>query len=230
MNDQYRFLIVAPVKEQTTERIISDIQRNKLYQVALVPNVLTARTYLATGAYNCLVFDVDTLSNNAVVSIADLREMGFLVPVMVFSGNVSKDDLEKVKKMARVTLIEKPFESKDVWGICEKILHGRPVHQRVFRRFNTAQKAAIEKTLTGETFAAEILNLSRGGAFVELSQGHFMPGELLRLSVRGQNKRKFDIDAEVVWSKVVGQESGKSNAGLRFMSSEDVYRNLLSRI
>jgi hypothetical protein len=232
MNRQFRFLLVAPVIEASTEKIITEIQRNKLYQVAPVDNILVARTYLNTGFYQCLLFDMDSLSVNAAASITDLREMGYNLPILVFSDQVNKDAFERVRNLSKVVLIEKPFESKDIWGICEKLIQGRPVHQRVFRRFPTAQMAAVEKTLTGEKYNGNIINLSRGGAYLELASGHVLPGDLLRLSIQSEaSARQFDIDCEVIWSKVSGENSkNKSNVGLRFMKSEDVYRTLLHRL
>ncbi len=232
MNRQFKFLIVAPTIEPSTEKIMAEIQRNKLYQVAPVENILIARTYLNTGFYSCLIFDLESFSENGAATINDLREMGYSLPVIVFSEKVDKDSLARVKKLHRVALIEKPFQSSDVWGICEKLLQGKPVYQRVFRRYATAQATAVEKTLTGEKYNGSIINLSRGGAYVELTSGHVLPGDLLKLKVQtGPLNKLHDIDAEVVWAKAAGEKStNKSNVGLRFMKTEDVYRTLLQRI
>jgi Tfp pilus assembly protein PilZ len=156
--------------------------------------------------------------------------MGYTLPVIVFSEKVDKEAFDRVKKIPKVVIIEKPFESRDVWGICEKILQGKPVYQRVFRRFPTAQMAAIEKTMTGERYSGNIVNLSRGGAYVELASGHILPGDLLRLNIQsGSSAKQYAIDAEVVWAKTNEVNKTRSNVGLRFMKSEDVYRNLLNK-
>ena len=184
-----------------------------------------------TGFYNCLIFDLDSLSVNGAVTISDLREMGYSMPVIVFSEKVEKEAFDRVRKLQRVVMIEKPFEPKDLWGICEKLLQGKPVFQRVFRRFPTSQLAAVEKTMTGEKYSGNIVNLSRGGAYMQLSSGHVLPGDLLKLSIESKTAaRRFDIDAQVVWSKPEGENQNKSNVGLRFMKSEDVYRTLLHRL
>ncbi len=229
MNSFYNFLLVSR-KTADAELIKQEIERNRLYRVHTVETAQAALDNLPNTEINCYVFNFGTFSIDKISLVTDLRDLGYNFAIVIFASFVQKEAYDTVKKIERVVLIEKPFESKDVWGICQKIFQGRKVNQRIFRRFYTNQTAQFEKSGSGEMIDGQIFNLSRGGAYVELKSGDVKPGEMVKVSVKlDEVAKSYNVDAQVVWYSPK-TSNGMAAAGVRFMKSGDVYRNLLTKL
>jgi hypothetical protein len=230
MNSFYNFLLISK-KNDDAFRIREEIERNRLYQVQITETAHGAIERISNAEINCLVFNFDNFMMDKIRFVTDLRELGHNFPIVIFATHVQKEALEIIRKMDRAVIIEKPFEAKDVWGICQKFVQGRKVHQRVFRRFFTNQTAKLEKTFSGETMDGQIFNLSRGGAYLELQSGQVAPGDLIRVTIHlDKMSRAYNVDAQVIWAVHKGHWNGRPAAGVRFMNSSDIYRNLLNRL
>lgn len=231
MKQFYKFLLVSK-KSADSVRITQEIEKNKRYRVTGVESAVEATSAISKGGIDCLVFNFETFSLSKTKLVTDARNLGNKFPIIIFAALVQKEALEHVKKLGNVVIIEKPFESKDVWGICEKFVQGRKVNQRIFRRFFTDQSAAVEKTGSGETMNVNIYNLSVGGAYVELpSGGNIAAGDIINMTIHlDKVSREYKVDALVVWASPSGFWKGNPAAGLRFMKTNDVYRNLLDKL
>jgi Tfp pilus assembly protein PilZ/AmiR/NasT family two-component response regulator len=232
MNQQhYQFLLVSP-RNSDALRINQEITRNKWYRVSMVDTASEATTAIAQGEIDCLVFNFEAFNLDKIHVLTNIREIGAGFPIIIFATVIQKEALEFAKKLKHVVIIEKPFESKDVWGICEKLVQGRKVHQRIFRRFFTDQTAAIEKTSNGEKMKANIYNLSRGGAYIELQSGRLaQPGEIINLTIHlNKVSKAYHVDAIVVWASPRGSWRGNPALGVQFVKANDVYRNLLNKL
>jgi hypothetical protein len=230
MNLKYNFLLVSR-RDGDATKIITEIERNKLYSVKLIETASDTIKRLHAGNIHCLAFNFENFNGQKLKMITDLRDLGYYFPVIVFAAFIDPSSLALTRKLNKVVVIEKPFEAKDVWGICQKLLQGRKVNQRIFRRYYTNQTAALER-ISGETHAGGLFNLSRGGAYIEVeSSAGFRPGEFLKLTVHlSELSKAYNVDAEVVWATENGYASGKPAVGLRFVKSHDVYRNLLHKL
>ncbi|MDZ4676027.1 MAG: PilZ domain-containing protein [Oligoflexia bacterium] len=230
MNAQYNFILVSR-KTGDAFKIRDEIERNRLYSVEMIETAPAALGRLAKGDISCMVFNFDSFNQQKISVITNLRDMGYTFPVIIFAAFVQKEAYDIVKKMDRVIIIECPFEAKDVWGICQKIVQGAKVNQRIFRRFYTNQKAVLEKTISGEIIAGAIYNLSHGGAYMELHSGRVRRGEILKVTIQlNKISKAYNVDAQVVWTTPQGFWLGKPAIGLKFMKAGDVYRNLLDKL
>ena len=230
MGQYFNFVLVSK-KDGDATRITTELERNKLYHVESAVSGHDCMERLKRGGIHALVFNFDQLTLERTRLITTIREVGFGYPVIIFAGAMSTNGLEATQKLSRVVAIEKPFESKDVWGICQKLLQGQKVPQRIFRRYYTDQSVAIEKSTTGETLDGRVLNLSKGGAYMELGKGKIAPGEMVKMTISlDRLSRAYNVDAEVVWCNAHTNLAGRRAAGVRFIKSDDVYRNLLNRL
>jgi CheY-like chemotaxis protein len=226
----YQYLLVS-TRSVDALKISQEITRNKWYRVTMVDSALEATSSIAKGEIDCLVFNFENFDLNKIKLVTHVRELGGKFPIIIFATTIQKEVFELIQKVEKVVVVEKPFEPKDVWGICEKFVQGRKVLQRHFRRFFTDQSAYIEKTGSGETLEANIYNLSRGGAYIELTSGRANPGELLNLTINLDKVSKaYRVDAVVVWTSPRGFLHGNPAIGVQFMKANDVYRNLLDKL
>lgn len=226
----YNFLMVSKPNPDAA-KIREEIERNKLYKVRRAETARTSMDHILNSQIDCLVYNFQSYTRNKSSLITDLRDLGHEFPIMVFAGYLDSLALKDLEAMEKIVAIEKPFEAKDVWGICSKLVQGVAVKQRIHRRFYTNQNAVLEKTVTGETLKTQIYNMSRGGCYLELNAGRVSPGELLRLTIPlDKVSRTYSVDGQVVWSNSKGYWQGKPSAGIKFMNTGDVYRNLLDRL
>jgi len=231
MRSYFNFLFVT-LKSDETEKIKTEIERNRLYRVHYVETAQEAIECIQRGGVHSLVFNFGALTSERMKLVSNFRDIGFTAPMILFTGAVEKSALDEIQKRhSKTVMIEKPFESKDVWGICQKLLQGQRVNQRVFRRYYTNQFAAVEKSNTGEKIDGHIFNLSRGGAYFECDRGRVRPGDMVRVNIPlDKLQRQYHVDAEVVWYSPATGARVKAAAGLRFVNSSAVYRDLLSRL
>lgn len=226
----YEFMMVSP-KNESAQKITEELERNKLYRVNLI-DAAKALEYLKKSRVDCMVFNFDTFTADKAKFAAQIRQIGYNFPIINFATHVHKEALHSLNKIDKTILIEKPFESKDVWGIAQKLVQGKQVAQRVFRRFYTNQQVTIEKSQTGDTLAGKVFNMSRGGAYLEVDTNkNIYSGDILKLTVPLEKvSRSYVVDVEVVWKAERGYWQGQNAVGVKFVKNDDVYRNLLNRL
>src|ERR1700683_1513952 len=119
MSQYFNFVLVSK-KDGDAARIKTEIERNKLYQVESAVSGSDCMERLKKGGIHALVFNFDQLTPEKTRLITTIREVGFHYPVIIFASVIAWDALDVVQKIPKVVVIEKPFESKDIWGICQK--------------------------------------------------------------------------------------------------------------
>ena len=227
---QYKFVLVSRRNDDAL-RIREELERNRLYTVELIETAASALARLRQPDVNAMVLNLETFNLSKMKLITDLRDLGIKFPIMVTATHLQDMALAAMQNIAQAVLIEKPFEAKDLWGIAQKMVQGTPVAQRIHRRFYTNQTAKMEKITNGQLYTGRVYNLSKGGAYLEVDSGRLSAGDLIKLSVQlARVSKNYNVDAEVVWAAPKGVWKGRPAAGVRFVKSEDIYRNLLTRL
>lgn len=226
----YNFLLISQQNEDA-KRIKEELERNRLYKVEVVDQASLALDQIRQAKVDCVVFNLDTFNNEKITFASHLRYCGYNFPIIMFAKNIDKNALSALTRIPKTVMIEKPFESKDIWGIAEKMVQGKNVPQRIHRRFYTDQKANLVHATIGTKLSGRIFNMSRGGAYLEIEQGDLKFGDVVRLSVQLDKVSKaYVVDAKVVWASKQGFWQGKPAAGLMFLKAGDVYRNLIEKL
>lgn len=180
------------------------------------------------AGYNLLIYNCQYFSASMRYEIQNLRTSGYLGPVMVLGKVPDANTLDRFSDIRNVTIVEKPYENKDLQGIAIKYLNDAVVEQRRHRRFGTSQFVRLESY--NKDFAAESMlsNISKGGAHVSGELNDITRGDLIRMSFHLEEINKSrTVSAEVVWTQgEVGTQ--ERCAGLRFISKAQVYQSLLN--
>ncbi|MGE3681603.1 MAG: PilZ domain-containing protein [Bdellovibrionales bacterium] len=161
-----------------------------------------------------------------------LRRMGFNYPLLLITDSVGETNIEEVNERHRVYFLERPFELKALKGLARKLMVSRSVPQQVFRRYRTNLSATIETFISGEKYQTHMFNLSRGGAYFELTKKPTVSvGDLLRLKINlSDMDREHQVHGRIVWQTHKGHAAGGYGLGIRFMKSTDIYRSLLDKV
>ncbi|MCB0393832.1 MAG: PilZ domain-containing protein [Bdellovibrionales bacterium] len=225
----FRVLMIGKRNGETIS-IRNSLDREDRYQVEIATTAKTAIQRITTQKMNLVLFNLDTFTKDKIRLASDLRELGYGFPVLVLSQIVAPDTFDQVSRMYQTVLLEKPFEDRDLVGLADKLVLGRPVQQRVYRRFYTNQTTNVS-FVTGDESKAKIYNLSRGGAYFEAPGLEVEKGDIIKVSVPLREvHRLYNLDARVVWKTKKGMWSGQPGAGIEFLSGSDVYRGLLKRL
>lgn len=93
------------------------------------------------------------------------------------------------------------------------------------KRFTTKESAQVEVYGHVGIMDVQLKNLSKTGAFIEMSKGDYVPqkGDLLNMTVTLDKLQKsHNVDAQVVWSKGFGM-------GICFISKDEVLERMMAK-
>lgn len=93
------------------------------------------------------------------------------------------------------------------------------------KRFKTRETARLEVYGHMGILVAFLKNISQTGAFLEVSQGDYVPqkGDLLNMTVSLDSlRRTHNVAAEVIWSKGLG-------LGITFINKEEVLERMMAK-
>jgi hypothetical protein len=117
-------------------------------------------------------------------------------------------------------------------GLTRKLLTTISVPQQQHRRYKTRQTAQLETFITGERYTTEMLNLSMGGAYFEAPEKPAIGvGDLLRLKIPGSaGSPERNIHGRIIWTTHKGPVLGGYGLGVKFIKSNDMYRQLMDKV
>lgn len=190
---------------------------------ANLPNLIDA-------SLNLLIFNCQHLNSSTRGNVTQWRSLGYLGPIIILVKIPDPRLIDRFSDLQNVTLIEKPYENKDLRGIAIKYLKETKVSQRRFRRFDTKQRARLESYNKNFCSDSVISNISKGGIHITGSLNNITTGDLIRVCFElDELKKNHTMSAQVVWT-TKELEDGERSAGLKFISKSMVYDSLLSGI
>lgn len=185
---------------------------------------------LMEGQENLLVFNCQYFNSSMRNSILHWRSLGYFGPIIVLVKVPGPTAIDSCSDLNNVTIIEKPYENKDLQGIACKYLSETIVNQRRFRRFDTMQKASLESYNKDFSSNSVISNISKGGAHIVGNLEDLSKGDLLRVCFDlDELQKSHAVSAQVVWTRGSVGDSERC-AGLKFISKSMVYETLLNEI
>lgn len=178
------------------------------------------------------IFTVLEADGNIFSLTNRLRNSGYTFPLLILSEKMDTALIRKVEGLSDVhTLIGKPTE-KAMIGLARKLLMARRVPKQTFPRFNTNVIAQIESLASGNAILTCMYNLSQGGAYCEFEgQDGITVGDLIKFRVNlNTTNSDYSLNGKVVWTTPKGRFSGRFGCGFKFVSTQDTYRALISKL
>jgi len=172
---------------------------------------------------NLVIINVFTYTKETRATVMSLRSAGYSGPVLVTSKIESLEAVRELQNMQNTVFLEKPFEVRDFQGIIRKFLSDSSVYQRIHRRYNLAMSADVEWVDNRPKASSRVLNLSKGGAFIELQQNSKVKkGDRLKVYIiLDEIKKSYAMIARVAWcSNQV--RNGAYGVGLEFLGKIDL--------
>jgi len=175
-----------------------------------------------------VILNLTQLSVAAKVVIREVRRHGYQGPVIITAKSPNAMIKREFHELENVMVVEKPFSLSDLQGLIKKLMSVESLSPQQYRRFQTSQEAKVEfVNRSKQTVSTKLLNLSRGGCYLELKGlTDVKAGEILNVTIELNEVRKtYQMPAKVVWTQ--NRESG-TGVGVAFVGPGQVESQLLS--
>lgn len=225
--------ILLSCKSADDARFLKNYIETELpYEVLLAFGNKDLEAALTSKNVHLLMLQTGNLAAQDIQYALQLRQSGFTYPMMVITDTLGDLRIEEVSDKHKIYFLERPFELKTFKGLARKLMVAKTVPQQVYRRYRTNITATLETFISGERYYTHMFNLSRGGAYFELTQKPMVGvGDLLRLKVNlADMDKEHHIHGRIVWTTHKGHAAGGYGVGVKFMKSTDIYRNLLDKV
>lgn len=202
------------------------------YEVILSTDTRDIETSLKAKNIHLLLMQTGNLATQDIAYAQALRKSGYAYPMLMITDTVGQTNIEELHEKHKIYFLERPFELKTLKGLARKLMVTRAVPQQVFRRYRTNLMATLETFISGEKYETHMFNLSKGGAYFELTKRPGVSvGDLLRLKVHLTDvEKEHHVHGRVVWTTHKGHAAGGYGLGVKFMKSTDIYRRLLEKV
>ncbi len=225
-----RILVVGRMNPESLA-IQKSLKEDGHFDVDLVTRAPDAIEMITRQNVDLMIMNLQNFTKNKIQLAHDLRNLGYNFPVLVLAHIIATDTYKAISELPNTVLLEKPYEIKDLTGISEKMIDGRTVHQRIFRRYLTNETAELELFKNGQAITGKIRDLSRGGAFVEYQGPEIVVGDMVRMNIElKQVSRHYEVNAKVVWSTKKSPFGAEPGIGVEFIKQQDYYQNLLRKM
>jgi DNA-binding NarL/FixJ family response regulator len=204
------------------------LERQMPFQVQFIDSLQSLSQKIENTVVNLVILDVNVINKEIANFIQEVSYAAYPFNMIVLTDGVAKEFVHAVYNVDDVHILLRPIVEKNILGLARKLLIAKKIPKQVNRRFNTDQMAEIESLTTGDQLLSNMYNLSRGGAYCEFQKETGLAvGDLIRLKVSNSDKDEVrSVKARVVWTTDRGRYSGRTGCGLRFVTANEVVRNL----
>jgi DNA-binding NtrC family response regulator len=213
-----KILLISRAGEETNT-LKRELKRQETYSVDLATTPNQAIDTITQDRVDLVIFNTEIFTKKKLQLSNDIKELGQNFPVLILANSVMADTFHELEKTMGTVFLEKPFDIKDLFGLTEKLVGGRDVHQRIFRRFQTNQEASFARppAMDLET-TIRIRNLSQGGAYFEYEgRPNVTVGDQIFMDIPLQQlSRRYRMKAKVVWT-TPPTAIGRNGLGVEFV-------------
>ncbi|HAG92387.1 MAG TPA: hypothetical protein DCL41_10965 [Bdellovibrionales bacterium] len=209
-----------------------DFERELPFEVIPALNPRETNRALSNKSIQLIVMQSKQFRQPEMDRVHELRKLGYSYPLLIIQDHMTPLAERMAEEDSKIVFLDKPFELRTLRGITRKLLTSRSLSKQQFKRYHTNQKVAIETFISGENVDTKMFNLSKGGAYFEVSKKPGLGvGELLRLRFQlDQVEKEHHIHGRIVWTTPKGHSAGGFGIGVKFIKTEDIYRHLLQNV
>jgi hypothetical protein len=184
---------------------------------------------LASKPPTCLILNLTKLDPNVLLFGAKVRTVSKNVVTLALHKVHDPKIDEQLRGFSNFISMPKPLKNGSLGFLCEKIIQGQTIKQRQHTRFPADQNGTMNKMGAAEKFPARVLNLSKGGAYIEYAEIELKPQDVIKISIPLDKISKVrTVSARVLWV-AEGIGAKHSGAGIEFMNDDEAYLSLLEK-
>jgi DNA-binding NtrC family response regulator len=201
-----------------------------LYETQFAYDRRSSEALLRYEKPNLFIWDTHTFESKNVQYLKNIRNMGYQSPILVMANEINNATENSLLDVKRAHYTKLPTEPSRLVKLTHKLIMDPNVKKQSHVRFSTDQSLEVEKILTGENYHSDMKNLSKGGAYCEFNTSvQLNKGDLTRLNLSLDNvNNSHKMNAQVVWKEFDSFQQ-KCGIGFRFLSTQDLYKYLMTQ-
>lgn len=163
-------------------------------------------------SFSALIVVLDGLQVNQLKQLKLIDRNLRRIPIIFVAPEISPQVRASLKTIRYNTLsiLDGRSEVRGLCSVVAKMSDGQPIFNRAYARYETNQMGEI--AMGRETKGrVRIINLSSGGAQLELKDGIFGEGDEIILNVRSLRKTSYGIRGKIKW-----RDEKTKRAGIEF--------------
>ncbi len=217
---------------ELSEKMDSLLTRSLNNPLFMAMNSQTLATELDSKVFSLGILREYEFTERTEKALTQIRRHGYSFPLLIATEKLTPTWVHFLQGLQDVHILVAPFNDKALVGLARKLLLARRVPKQIFRRFNTNQLAELESLSSGNSVLTCMYNLSQGGGYVEFdSADPITVGDLLKIRVAlEQTEKQYALNAKVIWTTPKGRFSGRFGCGFKFVTNQDAYRSLISKL
>ena len=225
-------LLVCSTEFDQIELVRNVLEKHLNNHIDICMDKAGLKTQLESRNYALAIFRSLDPNPTTLDLMKTIRTMGFGFPLILASEKMNPDARKVIQGLADIHTLNAPYAERSLVGLTRKLMLARRVPRQAHRRFNTNLMAQIEPFTSGSPLLTSMYNLSKGGAYCEFdSRENLSVGDLIKLKVNlSDTQSDYDLSAKVVWTVKKGRFSGRFGCGFKFVSTQDAYHGLLSKL
>ena len=218
---KYKFLLYD-LDHKDIRDFHKDISNKLVGEIFHPENLIEVLNILKKDGQFIIILNTSDLNEKNLDAISRIRLVNQDNFVIILSNQINNEVTELSKRSKRLVILQRPMKEADVVALfCEKVILGGDVYQREHPRFDTKEMAYLEKVNGGEYSSGTILNISKGGAYIELDKKiQISRSDSVKLTLSLGNDKERVFMAEVAWADVPSAQKERLGVGLRFVATK----------
>ena len=224
-------VLMFPEHKNDANELEQAVKASGSCDVEVVENAAQLIDRAGKGDVNGLVCNVNHFDLPLLSLLTKAKDLCRRMLTVVVSESIDKKVATEIRKIDKIVNVEKPESVKSLSLLCERIVQGQEISGRNHKRFNTNQKATVQRLESSETIEAHVYNMSKGGAYLELNRGTLKAKDIVKVIIQLDSLGKEHVvHARVMWTVSRGLVENKFGAGIEFVNSDEAYISMLEKI
>src|ERR1700722_2569491 len=177
-------VLMFPEQKNNAAELEAAVRASGSCDVEVIENAAQLINRVVKGGIQGLVCNVTNFDVPLLSLLTKAKDLCQQMLTVVVSDNIEEKVTAELKRMEKIVNVEKPNSVKSMTLLCERIVHGQGIAGRKQKRFQTNQKATVQRLEANESMDAHVYNMSKGGAYLELVKGSLNVKDVVKVVIQ----------------------------------------------
>jgi DNA-binding NtrC family response regulator len=224
-------VLMYPEEKNNAAELEAAVKATGSCDVEIIENAAQLINRVVKGEIEGLVCNVTHFDVPLLAVLTKAKDLCKQMLTVVVSEKTDDKVILELKKIEKIISVDKPNSVKSMTLLCERIVQGRGIAGRKQKRFQTNQKASVQRLESTESLEANVYNMSKGGAYLELVRGVLSVKDVVKVIIQlDALGKEHVVHGRVTWTVNRGLVEDRFGFGVEFMNSDEAYIAMLEKI